>query len=769
MASQSKQLFSFGPYFLDTGERLLKRGDALVPLTPKALETLIALVRQGGRVLAKEELLKTVWPDTYVEEATLAQNIFTLRKALGESQDNGVKYIETIPRRGYRFVAPVRELPYEDAAPPTIASQSEAQASADELTVPAGLAATHTTDADVTAQPLARTNVPAGEPTATQQVGRTPRPRLGAFVIGAALILILTLAVVALLKFSVRRQAHAPSLAPAQVMKLMRLPINGKVEAATISPDGKYVAYILSDAGQRSIWIRQTTATSRAEQLVAPGNFDIGGLMFARNGESLYYAAQTANEPPALYRVPAPFGGTVKRLLTGLNSKPSFSPDGRQVAFTRVDLHQAKPEITLVIADTDGGNERVLVKRTAPEYLDAPAWSPDGQIIACAAHSPQPSPGHTAIITVRVGDGVEQTLNTQRPDNNPQGWIDIAELEWLPDGSGLVAALTEQELSPRQLWLISYPNGEPRRITNDLNSYAGVSLTTDAGVLLTLQTDLVTNVWVAPKGDATRAVQVTQGPGKYDGYYGLTWTPDGRVVYASIASGAWDIWQMNADGSNPKQLTMDARSNYGPSASSDGRYIVFVSNRTGGAFHVWRMNTDGSEQKQLTFGAEENFAHTTADGRWVIYASVDFAPANYIWKVPIDGGTPVRLTDKNSSWPFPSPDGRQIVCTYQIEPNAPPKLAVFSIDGGPPQKLFDLSQTFRANTVWSPDGRAIYFLDNRTGSGNIWAQPLDGSAPRQVTDFKTDGVVAYDWSREGTLACARGNETTGVVIIKDFK
>ena len=105
--------------------------------------------------------------------------------------------------------------------------------------------------------------------TVAQPVGFRPipdRPRLGAFVIGASLILILTLAVVALLKFSVRRQAHAPSLAPAQVMKLMRLPINGKVEAATISPDGKYVAYILSDAGQRSIWIRQTTATSRADR-----------------------------------------------------------------------------------------------------------------------------------------------------------------------------------------------------------------------------------------------------------------------------------------------------------------------------------------------------------------------------------------------------------------------------------------------------------------------------------------------------------------------
>src|SRR5205085_2892096 len=250
---------------------------------------------------------------------------------------------------------------------------------------------------------------------------------------------------------------------------------------------------------------------------VAPGDMDFGGLMFARNGEALYYGAAPKNgsQPPALYGVSVPFPGPPKRLITNLNSKPTFSPDGRQIAIVRVHVHQPKPETSLVISDADGSHERVLVKRTAPDCLSALAWSPDGQLIACVANSAAPSPGHAALITVRASDGVEQPLNTQHPDNDAQGWISIADLEWLPDGSGLVAALTEQELSPTQLWLIAYPSGEPRRITNDLNGYAGVSLTTDASTLLTLQTDLVTNVWVAPKGDAAHATQVTQGPGKY--------------------------------------------------------------------------------------------------------------------------------------------------------------------------------------------------------------------------------------------------------------
>src|SRR2546423_5905155 len=130
MASQVKQLFEFGPFRLDTGERVLLRAGALVPLTPKALDTLIALVRNGGHVMEKEELRKLVWPDTFVEEATLAQNVFTLRKALGNGQDDGQRYIETIPRRGYRFIAPVRELPYEETATRAPATSDEQKTSA---------------------------------------------------------------------------------------------------------------------------------------------------------------------------------------------------------------------------------------------------------------------------------------------------------------------------------------------------------------------------------------------------------------------------------------------------------------------------------------------------------------------------------------------------------------------------------------------------------------------------------------------------------------
>src|SRR4051812_14058964 len=113
MERHSPQLYEFGPYRLDTAERLLLREGRPVPLTPKVFETLIVLVERRGRLVEKEELMKTVWPDSFVEEANLTNNVSILRKTLGEAPDGEV-YIETVPKRGYRFAAPVKQQPAAD-------------------------------------------------------------------------------------------------------------------------------------------------------------------------------------------------------------------------------------------------------------------------------------------------------------------------------------------------------------------------------------------------------------------------------------------------------------------------------------------------------------------------------------------------------------------------------------------------------------------------------------------------------------------------------
>src|SRR5262245_15710619 len=114
MNQRTDHHYEFGPFFLDVAERLLLRNGESVSLTPKAFDLLLTLVEHHGRLLEKDELLKEVWPDTFVEEANLSYNISLIRKALGEGE-NGQKYIETLSKRGYRFVAVVRELGAEQA------------------------------------------------------------------------------------------------------------------------------------------------------------------------------------------------------------------------------------------------------------------------------------------------------------------------------------------------------------------------------------------------------------------------------------------------------------------------------------------------------------------------------------------------------------------------------------------------------------------------------------------------------------------------------
>jgi Tol biopolymer transport system component len=146
-----------------------------------------------------------------------------------------------------------------------------------------------------------------------------------------------------------------------------------------------------------------------------------------------------------------------------------------------------------------------------------------------------------------------------------------------------------------------------------------------------------------------------------------------------------------------------------------------------------------------------------------------------LWKIPVDGGDSVRLTDKYSNWPVISPDGKLIACSYRDGENSPWKVAVIPFEGGPPKRLFDipmlsLPMLFWQRTRWSADGRALTYIDNRGGVSNIWSQPLDGGPPKQLTGFKSDRILYFDWSRDGKqLACVRGLMTSDVILMTQLR
>jgi serine/threonine protein kinase len=590
-----------------------------------------------------------------------------------------------------------------------------------------------------------------------------------------------------------------------QAMSMTRLATSDRLQSAAISPDGKYVAYAVAEPTccfQQSLWLSQL-GSSNDIQIDPPSGLLHQRLIFSPDGKYLYFADNSDN----LYQMSA-FGGPKTKLISGVSSPISFSPDGRRFAFVR-DGFPTKDETSLMAANVDGSAAEKIASRKKPDFFGGgPAWSPSEPTIACAAGSVDERGRHLNLVELRLPGGVERPINSQR-------WNDIDQVSWLSDGSGLLMLADQSSISSPQIWQISYPAGEARRVTNDFNSYEGLSLTADSTMLVTEQKSQSANIWIARSNDHATQISSATG-GSYDG---LSWLDEGHLIYDANAGNSWDLWGLDVERGTQKQLTIHSSANGDASVSLDGRFVFFASNRTG-PVSIWRMDADGANPKQLTEGnIEDDYPRSTPDGKWVIYEStradkvslwkvsteggdpiqlvdqpsekaaispdgkwVVYQSAgpgeSTLWKVSIDGGDPIQLFDKHSANPVISPDGRLIAFRYQTDPGRDEwKVAVIPFEGGAPIHVLQIpAHPFwdRLSVQWSPDSSAItYRLHrnsiDRNGIDNIWSQPLDGGRAKQLTHFDANQIFSFAWSRGGRLALSRGAETRAGVLLGNFK
>ena len=751
MSSNSGHYYKFGPFRLDATERLLWRGEELVSLPPKAFDMLLVLTESNGRVLTKEDLLERLWPDAHVEEANLSNNIYKLREALGESGE-GEKYIQTLPRRGYRFVAKVSEL--RDEEPDLLVEEhSRANIVIEEETSGAPMSAI---------QPQ------------TQPV-MLALPRTSWLSQNKATLLVVALVsiLIAGASFAGRRAwlgrvsltTKPRAAAPATELKITRVTNSGKVGTATISPDGRFIAYDENyTSGEGTLYVRQT-GTNNEIRLLEPGERFFGGAAFSPDGNFIYYVAYEKNDPAgALYRIPV-LGGPPTRLIGDFDSMFTLSPDGRQVTFYRSDAEHKHRSI--MIASLDGGEERKLLSRTPTEatFGGIPAWSPDGSQIAFAAaeaRQPAAAEGGLSLFAADVeGHGIKQ-LTTEH-------FVDIGKMNWAPDGKGLIFVALRPRV-PNQFYYLSYPGSELRRITNDLLTYGnyGLGITADQSAMVVDIWEHATQLWLV-NGDGTDKRQLTLG--SEDGARGISSLADGRIAYVARTNDEYDIWIVKEDGTQAKPLTADTFFQGKMSATPDGRYLVFTSDRGGGS-HLFRIETDGTDLKQLTFGtADDGAPDCSPDSKWVVYESTSEAKTT-LWKVPIEGGAPIRLTDYESVSPSFSPDGQMISCALP----APNKLKQASIaiipnTGGAPLRTFAvLTFAFHYNSPrWTPDGHSLLFLKTENHVMNLWRQPMNGNPAKPLTNFESDSIYDYSYTRDDKhIIVARGKVVINVAMIKHF-
>jgi Tol biopolymer transport system component/DNA-binding winged helix-turn-helix (wHTH) protein len=751
MLKQTKQLYEFGPFRLDVDERLLMRDGRMTPLPPKVFDTLLVLVENSGRVLSKDELMQSLWPDTFVEESNLTQNISQLRRALGDGAADA-QYIETIPKRGYRFVASVQSLAVNGV------SAEEAIAVNGHAPAPAGEPADQSNGREQTLPP-------------TVEVA-TENPSRNRSVAVATLIAFSVAVVVLALVIASRRAGNNGGQAGAafQQATLTKLTASGKALFPAISRDGKFVVYAAEDGDMQSLWVRQLAYNSSA-QIVSPAEVIFAGGTFSHDDNLIYYIARRKGESlKKLYQVPL-LGGAPREIMAGVDSPVTFSPNGQYFAFVR--NYPVERETALIVVKHDGSEERKLLVRKRPEALSrmGPSWSLDGRLIACAAGVTGQGETSMWVLAVSVEDGSSKLIGSQT-------WTFIGQVAWLGDGSGLVFNAWERSwgVYGDQIWLLTFPKGEARPVTKDMNNYLGASISTNLaapGAIITQRTDRVSRISIMSKGaggfEAERATQIQSSfSSSFSEGFGLDWTPDERLVYGSQASGNLDVWITTTDGKLQKQLTRDARIDFMPVVTPDGRHIVFASERAGSG-HIWRMDLDGGDLKQLTRGKNDTAPSMSPDGRWVVYASSTSGSPS-LWKVSIDGGEPAQLSAASAGRPWVSPDGKWIACFYQDQKDGNFKVALMPFAGGEPALVEGLAQPELFIIRWSPDSRALTYIVTRQGVSNIWSKPIDGGPARQLTNFTTDRIFRFAWSRDGKfLACERGMVINDAVLISEGK
>jgi eukaryotic-like serine/threonine-protein kinase len=555
---------------------------------------------------------------------------------------------------------------------------------------------------------------------------------------------------------------------PFESVKTIRLTSHGKAAKAAISPDGRYIAHTMLTGGQESLRVRQANMLYDSE-IVPPRPIRYMGITFSLDSEMLYYVERrVGDEPGTLYRI-AVMGGVPQKIKEHLDSPITFSPDGKKFAFVR----ELAKESTLVVAQLDSGQEETLISRKLPEVLDYPAWSPDGRVIVCTDYDSaisNPNGSNTRIIEVRVADRSEKALSNQI-------WGNIRKLNWLHNGKGLVlSARPPEESSFPHLWYVSYPDGVGRKINEDLSSQMEASVSADSAEIVTVQANTFSSIWRTDAGPTQNPELVMSGE---SGSSGPIWAWDGRIIYEEELQGHRSLWSVDADGKNRKQLTLEGN-NYDHSASSRANKLVFISDRTG-VPAIWTMDMDGGNAVMITKPSGESVPVGTVpqispDGTWIAFASLGAGHWTTLWRVSASGGKPVELNDKLWLRPAISPDQKWIAGFYDDHrlstQTIPTNIAVIASEGGHPWKVFPIppSVSLLGGLRWSPDNRELFYIDRRTDGDNVWALPVDGGAPHQISHLQGLELFTFDWSRDGKqLVFSRGVQASDVMLVQDAR
>jgi eukaryotic-like serine/threonine-protein kinase len=556
---------------------------------------------------------------------------------------------------------------------------------------------------------------------------------------------------------------------PFDSMQISRLTENGRASRPVISADGKYIVYINIENGLSGLVVRQV-ATGSNIQIVPPSNLNFQIPEFSPDGSYIYYS-QVDNGVGTLYQIPS-LGGTPKKIIVDVDSKISFSPDGKRFAFIRYDLEKNTSNIYL--ANSDGSNAEILISTegTNEKRFVELAWSPNNEDILVAAPTKisRDDLVETKLLLVSLKDKKLRQLGEKT-------WLSASSFNWANDNGGVYFTAKTGETEPKQIWFVGYKTGNYKQITSDSSGYATMSLAAN-NTIVASKVDLISSIWSFNPQNKEMA-QITSESKNLQGFGGISQMPDGRLLFAKTEGNNGNLVVIDGDGKNETNLIAIGGTNAHPSLSPDGKFIVFCSNKDG-FWQIWRADSDGKNPLKLskTEGFGDIRPIVLADNKTIVFErKLDELFRSKLMKVSIESGQEEALFPENQtsdSFPKLSPDGKHlsyIAQTFDTKTlNLQSLLKLVSVAGGKIGKLEkETNQNFGFQYRWMKDNKTLAYI-NFQGIQNLFSYTMDGSKPKQLTNFNSGNILNFDFSYDGKkIYIVRGIINSDLILIKDNK
>jgi eukaryotic-like serine/threonine-protein kinase len=582
--------------------------------------------------------------------------------------------------------------------------------------------------------------------------------------IGIAALLVLAIG-----GFGIYSFFHSRGVAHFQSFTITQVTTSGKAALTAISPDARYILSVINDKGLQSLWLRNIP-TGSDTQVIPPAPASYKALAFSPDGNYLYFikAVDATNTNFDLSRAPV-LGGTPQTIVRGIDSDITFSPEGHRLAFARAN----SPEIgkySLISVNLDGSDEQSLF--VATPVSDAPtalAWTPGGKEIGFRLFKPDKALGGIGLFS--IGGTKVQRFATFDD-------VVTSDFKWLPDSNELLALYSQKgpDYFQRSQIGIIPDGGHLTPITRDTNSYATLTLASDGKTIATVQTKTSQNLYVShitgnQAGEATAVLPQGQAVNGFD------WATDGSLLFSDFTR----LLRTGIGQGVPTRVLGDPAAALVEVAGCGTHYLVFSWAFHGGtnSTNIWRANVDGSNPVKVTDGKNDRNPVCSPDEKWVYYWNMD---QQQLWRAPLGGnGTATLQPGSNVPRTLPagtgltmSPDGKTLAYVLATMPTPEDPYPQYRIallepsSTAAPRMIAADERISSGGLSFTPDGKSITYPIHESGVDNLWAQPLEGLAGRQITSFTSEQIFGFHWSADGrSIGILRGHTDSDVVLIRE--